>query len=309
LSLILFLCAALLLPGCKQPTASEEDRDFRQDMRNFVQDLSHYAKQRNPDFAVIIQNGHELLTHSGQGGGDPDLPFIGAIDGAARESLFYGYHADGRPTPAEDRTHMLSLAQIARDQGLTVLVTDYCSSPSSVDDSYARNRANDFISFAAHRRDLDAIPPYPHPPPDTHTADVDALSQVRNFLYLIDPGSFSDRESFLSALEETNYDLLIVDLFFDYEALTAAELNRLKHKAGGGKRLAVAYMSIGEAEDYRPYFNPEWIVEPPSWMGAENPDWEGNYKVRYWEEEWQAIVYGGPDSYLQKILDAGFDGV
>ena len=40
-----------------------------------------------------------------------------------------------------------------------------------------------------------------------------------------------------------------------------------------------------------------------------SPDWEGNYKVRYWEEDWQAIIYGDADSYLQKILDAGFDGV
>jgi cysteinyl-tRNA synthetase len=44
-------------------------------------------------------------------------------------------------------------------------------------------------------------------------------------------------------------------------------------------------------------------------MAEENPEWEGNYKVKYWEKEWQDIIFGNEDSYLQKILDAGFDGV
>jgi len=68
-------------------------------------------------------------------------------------------------------------------------------------------------------------------------------------------------------------------------------------------------MSIGEAEDYRYYWKAEWKTNPPSWLAEENPNWPGNYKVRYWNEDWQNIIYGNNDSYLRKILDAGFDGV
>jgi cysteinyl-tRNA synthetase len=64
-------------------------------------------------------------------------------------------------------------------------------------------------------------------------------------------------------------------------------------------------MSIGEAEDYRYYWNPEWKTNQPSWLAEENPDWPGSYKVRYWDKYWQKIIYG----YLDKILTAGFDGV
>ena len=306
---VLLFCAVLLLSACKQSTAPAEDRDFRQDMRDFVQRLSAYAKQRDPAFAIIIQNGHELLTDSGTGDGDPAEFFIDAINGAARESLFYGYEADDRATPTKAREHMLSLTDLAHRRGLAVLVTDYCSTRSSMDDSYARNAERDYVSLAADHRGLDNIPAYPESPHAANPDDITALSQARNFLYLIDPGEFADRESFIAVLEETDYDLLIVDLFFDYQPLSSTEISRLQRKGSGGSRLVVAYMSIGEAEDYRYYFNPEWIVEPPLWMDAENPDWEGNYKVRYWEEEWQAVIFGGPDSYLQKLLDAGFDGV
>jgi cysteinyl-tRNA synthetase len=41
------------------------------------------------------------------------------------------------------------------------------------------------------------------------------------------------------------------------------------------------------------------------WLGPSNPDWPGNYKVRYWNPAWQRIVY----DYLDKTLAAGYDGV
>jgi cysteinyl-tRNA synthetase len=44
-------------------------------------------------------------------------------------------------------------------------------------------------------------------------------------------------------------------------------------------------------------------------LGGENPDWKGNYKVKYWDPQWQAIIYGNDRSYAKMILDAGFDGV
>ncbi|MEA1871167.1 MAG: endo alpha-1,4 polygalactosaminidase, partial [Candidatus Bipolaricaulota bacterium] len=69
------------------------------------------------------------------------------------------------------------------------------------------------------------------------------------------------------------------------------------------------YMSIGEAEDYRYYWQEGWNTVPPAWLVEENPEWRGNYKVRYWEPEWQNLVVGDTASYLEKILIAGFDGV
>ena len=41
----------------------------------------------------------------------------------------------------------------------------------------------------------------------------------------------------------------------------------------------------------------------------ENPEWSGNYKVRYWYKEWQNIIYGNDSSYTKRILDSEFDGV
>jgi len=40
-------------------------------------------------------------------------------------------------------------------------------------------------------------------------------------------------------------------------------------------------------------------------LDEENPDWEGNYKVRYWMEGWQEIIY----NYLDRIMYVDFDGI
>ncbi|MBA7553310.1 hypothetical protein ES705_45900 [subsurface metagenome] len=104
--------------------------------------------------------------------------------------------------------------------------------------------------------------------------------------------------------------MLITELFFDDEIeLSAEDIQQLQNKANGGKRLVICYMSIGEAEEYRYYWQPSWSSNKPSWLDTENPYWEGNYKVKYWEQEWQDIIFGNSGSYLQKIIDAGFDGV
>lgn len=69
--------------------------------------------------------------------------------------------------------------------------------------------------------------------------------------------------------------------------------------------LPVAYISIGEAEEYRFYWENNWKRDPPEWLGKENSEWEGNYKVKYWMDGWKEIVY----EYLDKILEQGFSGV
>ncbi len=302
------VCATVALGASKASVDQPPDGDYRQAMRQFVQDISAYAKGLRPRFAIIPQNGQELLTTNGEANGPLAKAYTSAIDGVGREDLFYGYNRDNVATPAADRDYMLAFTDLARRMNLTVMVTDYCSKQARMDDSYAQNAKRGYISFAANRRDLDDIPAYPKTPYNASTSDVRLLKDARNFLYLIDPGRFKTKKKFLDAVRATNHDLVVVDLFWDVAALTAADVTAMKRKANGRARLAVAYMSIGEAEDYRYYWKPEWKRNPPAWLGKINPDWAGCYKVHYWDKNWQDIIFGNNSSYLKKVLDAGFDG-
>ena len=321
---MILVITILLASGCSYFNSLDE-RDYRQDMRDFVQGISTYANDTNPDFIIIAQNGHELLTENGESTGELAAAYLDSIDGVGREDLFYGYDADNVATPKFYQNDMVSFMDVAKSNGLIVLVTDYCSKPAYMDDSYEKNAALGYISFAANDRDreLNNIPEYPEQPFNMNSDDITSLAEARNFLYLINPDLNLDKQDFLSSIADTNYDLIIVDAFYDERALSERDVAALKVKDNGAKRLVIAYMSIGEAEDYRYYWQNDWKRNPPSWMAEENPNWDGNYKVRYWEPQWQGIIYGiGNDSandggidndiggsYLKRILNAGFDGV
>ena len=298
---------ATATPG---PTATPTDteRDFRQEMREFVQEISAYAKGQNPGFLIIPQNGQELLTLDGESTGPVADEYVAAIDGVGREDLFYGYDDDDVATPDEERDYMIGLLDVAEGLGVEALVTDYVSSTGRMDDSYEQNAARGYVSFAADERDLNNVPSFPSAPFNVNSDNVTSLAEARNFLYLIDPGEFNSRQAYLNALRGTSYDLLIIDAFYEDEPLTAGDVTNLRRKANGGTRLVVAYVSIGEAEGYRYYWDPDWGRESPPWLAGQNPDWPSNFKVRYWYPEWRTVVFGGAGSYVQRVLDAGFDG-
>ena len=95
-------------------------------MRDLVQEVSAYAKGINPDFIIIAQNGHELLTESGDVSDNPVTNYINALDGIGQESLFYGYNEDNTATPTADQNYLSGFLDLAENNGVGVLTTDYC---------------------------------------------------------------------------------------------------------------------------------------------------------------------------------------
>lgn len=281
---------------------------YRQYMREFVQNISSYARTFDANFIIIPQNGNELLTEDGESDGDLVVDYLNAINGVGREDLFYGYDNDDIATPSDERDYMIEYLDLAENNGLEVFVTDYCFTQSKMLDSYNKNASKNYISFAADHRELDNIPNYPSNPWNMNTNNITTLSDAKNFLYLINPENYTSKADFINAINQTNYDVIIIDLFFNGSSLSLADVSQLKTKNNGASRLVIAYMSIGEAEDYRYYWQGGWKPGNPVWLDNENPDWPGNYKVKYWHPDWQSIIYGNNSSYLKKIIDAGFNG-
>lgn len=118
-------------------------------------------------------------------------------------------------------------------------------------------------------------------------------------------------EPSLPTLALNTADLLIIDHAKrgGKVRLTPEEVARLKVRPDGSRRLVISYMSIGEAEEFRYYWNPAWKTAPPPWLGEENCAWPQAHRVRFWLDSWKDIVFRGPDAFLKRIAEAGFDGV
>ncbi|MBP9733505.1 MAG: endo alpha-1,4 polygalactosaminidase [Candidatus Omnitrophica bacterium] len=88
-------------------------------------------------------------------------------------------------------------------------------------------------------------------------------------------------------------DLLIVDP----DAAADVRDQIFKNKAK-----VIAYLSVGEAEDYRGYWSK---IREADWLLTENPDWPGNFPVDVRNPEWQAVLLETAGT----ILSQGFDGL
>ena len=130
------------------------------------------------------------------------------------------------------------------------------------------------------------------------------------------------------ALKACEYDLLVLDYSVDGNGpprngsetsgeFTTDQISAIK--AGGGGKILLSYLSIGEAENYRFYWQDgvdgrdDWFSSPPSWIASATEGGPDNFHVEYWRPEWREILWNdvaGPTrGYLNRIIDAGFDGV
>ena len=121
-------------------------------------------------------------------------------------------------------------------------------------------------------------------------------------------------------LLEVPHDLIVMD--FSADGLESGrylgeDIEALKARSPSS--VVLAYMSIGEASDYRTHWDRAWTstgmatgtptAKAPTWLGPNNPAWPNSRKVRYWEEGWQDIIYNDRRSgWLDLIAAQGFDG-
>ena len=134
------------------------------------------------------------------------------------------------------------------------------------------------------------------------------LAHVVTWFYFLDTGLDSDMVDRIAA---SQYDLVVLDFISSESDSTDYPMEDVimrLHQSSRAK-LVLAYIDIGEAESYRTYWQPHWHVGDPAWIVGGDPDgWEDNYPVAFWYEEWRS-VWLGEDGYLQRIIDAGFDGI
>ena len=159
----------------------------------------------------------------------------------------------------------------------------------------------------------------PNMPPTGETSTI-ALFDVRYWAYqlqgLDEPGA-------IDALVNSSYDLLVLEPTntdagsADFDAKNmVSRLHASASSVSGKTKLVIAYIDIGEAEDWRTYWDEDWIAPTeqsagtPDFMIRPDPDgWAGDYPVAFWDARWKNLIIYDDDSMLQRALDDGFDGI
>lgn len=150
------------------------------------------------------------------------------------------------------------------------------------------------------------------------------LKDVKYWAYQIN-GYYSKKD--IESIANSKYDMVVLEptktckdgLDFD----TAGMVRRIKNsKASDGKsgKLILAYINIGEAENWRWYWDKISSAKNPEHNIIISPDpdgWKGNYLAAFWEDKWKDIIIYGSDtakglpykSAIDEAISDGFDGI
>src|ERR1017187_2027095 len=118
---------------------------------------------------------------------------------------------------------------------------------------------------------------------------ISAQSSLASFAYVLQADSLAkSKAEAVTKLAACGRDWIVLDANFSSdEPWTAADLAAIR--AGRAGRKVIAYISIGEAEDYRASWQRAWDADrdgqpdagAPAFLLAQNPEWKGNYRVKY----------------------------
>ena len=125
----------------------------------------------------------------------------------------------------------------------------------------------------------------------------DIESPYRSWVYQLQNASPDE-------LSKLNVDVVVIDYSYNGSESGRYSKEQIKRIKKNGS-IVLAYINIGQAEDYRFYWRKSWNESPPDWIISEDPEWGENYYIKYWKQSWKEIIF----SYIDKIFEEGFDGV
>lgn len=290
----------VLLLGFEMDEKDKNTRKAGKKMQDMVVAISKYARKFNPDFIVIPQNGFELAFQNV----DPEKPlcneYIDAIDGIAIEELFLDEKGKA------DDYRINNLKKLPKDK--KVIVSEFVKEKNAEEKIAKLNQEAGFIPFirTATNYHYHLIPEQLL---NENSNSITKLNDVQNFLYLINADDYDTKKELIDKVADTNFDLILIDLYYLSFPYTKADLEKLKMKKNGGKRLVICYLNVGAAENWREYWQPTWKKGNPKWLKKNYKGYDNEIYVEFWEPTWQKIIFGNDASYMKKIVNAGFDGV
>ncbi|WP_170284119.1 hypothetical protein [Roseospira marina] len=293
--------------------------NVREELRRVVQELSRYARSRDPGFAVLARNGTPLAFRAhreavleaakaaaaGAGVTDPDSPaagvgepaagFLGAVDGIVMDGQFCGEP----PVSDEDLARLGSL-------NLVLISIDHCADLEVV--AEARRRAAEAGVMIHADTDpngrLDTVPeghPY-----GENAENITDPHQARSVLVLNDARGYGESSRLIGALRDTNHDLLILNPFaLGSVALGREDVAALRYKKLGARRMVLATFDVGMAHETAYYWSPGWSPGEPRWLQATARGRPGAQFTAFWDPAWKALL----STFFVAVMDLGYDGI
>ncbi|PKR55311.1 endo alpha-1,4 polygalactosaminidase [Thalassospira marina] len=304
----------------KEDDDSKPKRDFAEDMRKMVISLSRWAKRERSDFSIIAMNGLDLTTFIEPGlfvtksDAKPARNFIRALDGFLIEAPRYGRDGYNKETVEGEVKYDEQYLERLSDTGMRFFMLDYTDKIENIRKSRESVKDLNPLYYAAPPPDMQlaALAKVPSTPLNENPFIIDTIHKARNYAMVVDSAPFGNKDAYVDALANTNYDILIIDAFHrGTTPLTYDDIRKLRYKKIGTPRLLLAYIDVGRAQTYRYYWRNDWRAGSPDFISSASNTgrWGQENHVYYWDPQWQNIIFGNANSYVAGLMQLGFDGI
>ncbi len=295
----------LIIVACKAPEGnlSPKKLSFQEEMRQLIQNISKNAKAVKPDFFILPRNGIELL----KTGILINSDYQSAIDGQLVEGQFYGYSTVNQVNSVNEINYFEAFLGKNIIGTKPVFNIDFCNSETSINNSLLKNQTNGNKTYISLNKELNLLPLPNFKIVDENSKNITSLSEAKNFMILLKYDNYS-KENLLDNLTKTNFDLIIINGYFKSQLLSIEEIKALKTKKNGGKRLVITEMDISQADSKKDYWQQIWRLKLPNFVNKEIGI-VGDFRVNYWDAEWQNVLSGNENSLINTFLKLGYDGV
>ena len=299
-------------------------RNYRSAMRDNLLMLIRYAKEKNPDFKIVVHEGQELLTKSLWEYSREGYNLARIHQGVEDDYFLLNQeNFDDEPlleTPAYEYLHSIdaiifnniycgennTISKVARNHHLDLISIEYCQNEEALKQAKISAIADgrSIYGFTSLEKAFNTIGDYSMI--NDTAKNIYNISDAKNILILNDDSLYSSQEELTADISKTNYDIVIIKPLFNYrKRFSPLNLQKMRFKKNGTKRLLLAELNISEANPKEYYWNIKWRIGAPVWLARpsfSNPD---SIITRYWAMEWRKII----SRYFKDILNEGFDGV
>lgn len=268
--------------------------DYKGEMRNLIYEI----RERAGSEKIIIANGGIAIYYDDN---KVNEKFLSTVNGILVESVAYGFGGYNKKTPKEQQDVFFNLLLPLKEKDKEIILLEYVDSEKGKKEVKNILKENKFKGETPLSISLNSI--Y-SPTIESERKNIKGIEDSNNILILLNYEKFSSSEELVRILSYSDFDFLIIDPFVGKEILTKEQVNKIKTRPDGTQRKVIAYISLGEAETYRDYWDSKWSVGNPKWLIEENKNWKNNYIVKFWNPQWKEII----KNMQLKVNNSNFDG-
>lgn len=300
--------------------------NYRSLMRDNIEMLVSYAQARKPNFQIILHEGDDILYKGlweyhlsgyenarGQGKDNSDPSFLSGKDTIIPKEYRLSNHLKNEFFKKINAIFFNDLYCTPRKLDKDLLKTDIrlgaisrCPSLDAYDQAVTLSVKENvlFYGFLNTSTAFDYIAGQPII--NENARNIFTVKEASNISFLLNNSRYKTREELIRDVRKSNYDIVVIDpIFHDGTIFTPEEVDSMKYKKSGQRRLIISRQNITEAftKDY--YWQEEWNKRLPSWIKRESLSSKDGYITEYWQEEWKKII----SQYFRGIVLSRYDGV